>query len=32
MSVWQGRDYDLTLMVTASADKTTVINLSVARK
>ena len=32
MSVWQGHEYDLTLMLTASADKTTVINLSVARK
>jgi len=32
MSVWQGPQYDLTLMVTESTDRTTVINLSVARK
>ena len=32
MSVWQGHEYDLTLMLTASADRTTVISLSVARK
>jgi hypothetical protein len=32
MATWRSPDYELTFMLTASADKTTVISLSVAKR